>query len=376
MNYIRVVIFLILQILSFPLIAQSSGSISVTDIAGRTITLDKPAQKLVLGEGRFMAALGVLGVSDPVSKVAGMMNDFRLYDPNTFSVYAETFPAINDIPTFGHTTEDSVSVEKIILLNPDVAIFGLEGHGPGARSHHITDKLQAAGIPIVFIDFRADPIKNTGRSVEILGAVLGLQKEAIRFSEYYSRQLELVRSRVSTIPKMGFPKVLLDLRVDNAQACCYTVTDGLFASMAEFAGARNLAKDVLSSRVGQLSLEYVLTADFDIYIGTAYGNPSDYHMRYERILSGVNVKPEQARNSLLQTMQARGLSSIDAARNKKSYALWHHFYNSPLNLYAIQKMATWFHPKVFEDIEPEATLKKLLDGFKPLDLMGEYSASL
>lgn len=354
----------------------SDKAITITDIAGRTVTLSRPAQKVVLGEGRFMAVLGVLGISNPVSRVAGMMNEFRVYDPNTFSIYARTFPGIEKIPTFGHTSEDSVSVEQLILLNPEAAIFGLDGHGPGARSHHITEKLRAAGIPVIFIDFRQAPIKNTAKSVEIVGQVLGQEEAGRTFADYYQHRLQAIAKGVANIAEGSRPRVLFDLRVDSAQPCCFTVAKGLFATMAGYAGAKNVAATVLDSRVGQLSREYVLTADIDVYIGTAFGDPAAADDAFQRIVAGPGTTPQQARASLRQTLDARGLTSLAAVKEGRAYALWHHFYNSPLNLYAIEKMATWFHPDIFAELNPEATLKRLLAGFAPLKLEGEYATAL
>lgn len=38
-------------------------------------------------------------------------------------------------------------------VGPDAAIFGIEGLGPGARAGHVIERLAAAGIPNVFVDF-------------------------------------------------------------------------------------------------------------------------------------------------------------------------------------------------------------------------------
>lgn len=377
MKRLILVFFCLFNLIGGHSFAKQAGEISIIDISGQEVVLPQVAQKVVLGEGRFLAALSVLGITDPIDKIAGMMNEFRTYDPTTYAVYAKEFPQINTIPTFGHTSEDSVSVEKILLLDPDLAIFGLDGHGPGARSHHIIEKLKHAGIPVMFIDFRQDPIKNTPTSIEILGKAFGVEQEANKFAKYYRSQIGLIESRVANIPITNRPKVLLDLRVDNSQPCCFTVAEGLFASMAELAGGRNIANEVLESHVGQISLEYVMTTNFDIYIGTAYGSPNDYKKGlYDRIIAGVSVEKKQAQESLLQTLQVRGLSSIEPVKNNTAYGLWHHFYNSPLNLYAIQKMAKWFHPSIFDDLNPDETLKHLLSGFKPLDLSGIYAMSL
>ena len=356
---------------------QVSAEITVIDIAGRTVILDKPANKVVLGEGRFLAVLGVLGVEQPISHIAGMMNEFHLYDPAGYQQYQHVFPDIDSVPNFGHTSEDSVSVEKIILLNPDVAIFGLNGHGPGARSKHITDRLEAAGIPIVFIDFRKDPLKNTVRSVEIVGEVMGYKEAAQAYADLYNAELKKVTDGVANIPQQDYPSVLFELRADMAQECCITVAKGLFADMAEVAGGTSMAKGLLPGPVGQLSFEHIINSDFDIYIGSAIGSMLDLDNQgsYKRLLLGPGVDETTARKSLDTLVARTGFAEITAIKTHHSHAIWHHFYNSPLNIFAIQKMAQWFHPQIFSELEPEKVLNELLGNFDGVDLSGNYAVS-
>jgi iron complex transport system substrate-binding protein len=293
--------------------AAGAAPITVIDIAGRTVSLPAPAQKVVLGEGRFMTIFGVLGVADPVSRVAGMMNEFRLYDAAGFARYQRAFPVIDQIPNFGHTTEQSVSIEKILLLNPDVAIFGLDGHGPGAASTHIIQRLEAAKIPVLFIDFRVDPIGNTAKSVELVAKVLGLDAAGAAFRQFHEAELARISQRVAAIPVNQRPTVLFDLRVQGSEECCFTVGKGLFASMAEFVGARSLATNVMATPVGKLSKEFVLSTPFDVYVGTAVGGESDLAAKspvFDRIVTGAGVTPEQARQSLRDVLAARGFGQL------------------------------------------------------------------
>ena len=367
----------VVMMLVFLTVLPANAEINITDIAGRTVTLDKPANKVVLGEGRFLAVLGVLGVEQPISRVAGMMNEFRLYDPAGYQQYQKAFPEIDAVPTFGHASEESVSVEKIILLNPDVAIFGLNGHGPGARSKHITDRLEAAGIQIVFIDFRQDPINNTVKSVEIVGQVMGREDAAQQYANLYNSELKKITDGIATITEADYPSVLFELRADMGQECCMTVAKGLFADMAELAGGISVAKGLLPGPVGQLSFEHVINSNFDVYIGSAIGSMLDVENQdsYKRLLLGPGVDITAAKNSL-NTMSGRlGFAEMAAIKTHRSHAIWHHFYNSPLNIYAIQKMAQWFHPQLFSDLEPEKVLDELLANFDGVDLSGNYAVS-
>ncbi|MCL6417609.1 ABC transporter substrate-binding protein [Aestuariirhabdus sp. Z084] len=377
---------LLLALLTFTF--EAKATIRLVDIAGRTVVLEKPAEKVVLGEGRFMSVLGVLGIKQPTRRVVGMMNDLRLYDPASFERYRQSLPDIDDIPSFGNTNEQSVSVEKIILLNPDVAIFGLSGHGPGKRSRHIIERLEAAGIPIVFIDFRSDPIKNTARSVEIVGEVLGVPEKGKAFSEFYRQELNKVSRVVNDIDPSEYPSVLFELRVSNRQACCLTVSRGMFAEMASVAGGRSIATDLLPGQVGELSLEHAIRSEFDIYVGTAIGSlaesepggsvsgKNDKDRHYQNMVLGPGVNQLQARASLQALLSRKGVEDFSAIEKGRAYAIWHHFYNSPMNIYAVQRLAKWFHPERFASLNPEEMLSTMLEGFYPVDLAGSYSVAI
>lgn len=141
---------------------------TITDVAGRQVELPKKADRILLGEGRLIYAVALLEGKKPFSRIVGWQGDFRKLDPHTYAAYKAKFPEIDDIPLIGNTTAESVSAEKVLALRPDVAVFGLSGHGPG-RSSELVAQLEKAGVPVVFIDFRTSPLKNTVPSMRILG---------------------------------------------------------------------------------------------------------------------------------------------------------------------------------------------------------------
>ncbi|MBO6838753.1 MAG: Fe3+-hydroxamate ABC transporter substrate-binding protein, partial [Alphaproteobacteria bacterium] len=57
--------------------AQAKDLVTVTDLAGRTVEVAVPVQRIVLGEGRFLPSLGILDREDPTARIVGMMGDFE-----------------------------------------------------------------------------------------------------------------------------------------------------------------------------------------------------------------------------------------------------------------------------------------------------------
>ena len=66
--------------------------ITVTDIAGRTVELQKNPQKVVLGEGRMIYTMALLDQEDPFQRVVGWKDDMIRFDPDAYRKYLEGVP--------------------------------------------------------------------------------------------------------------------------------------------------------------------------------------------------------------------------------------------------------------------------------------------
>jgi iron complex transport system substrate-binding protein len=352
----------------------SAAALEIEDIIGRKVILNGPAEKVLLGEGRFLVAVSLLDPEKPVSRVAGLLNEFKRFDPTGFSRYTKAFPELKKVPIFGQTSEESVSLEKAIMLKPDAAIFGVSGHGPKESSLQMIESLEAAGVPVVFIDFRDDPLGKTSKSMRILGRVLGCEEKAERFASFHEAQTARVVDRLKGF-KGKRPTVLLEARVGFGGQCCFTMASGMFADLIEAAGGDNIAAGRLPGATGVLNLEYVLEADPEVYIGSAIGS-KESGIANGRIVLGAGISPETARASLAVAVARPGLDKMQAIQNGRAIGIWHHFYNSPFNVYALQAMAERLHPELFADLKAEKTLQTMLDWIGPVDLSGTYAVNL
>ncbi len=59
-------------------------------------------------------------------------------------------------------------------------------------------------------------------------------------------------------------------------------------------------------------------------------------------------------------------------RNGRVYGLWHIFNNNPANFLAVEVLAKWFHPELFADIDPDASLRELNERFLLVAMQGTY----
>jgi iron complex transport system substrate-binding protein len=346
----------------------SSWAATVTDIAGRSVEVPAKVDRILLGEGRLFYAVSLLEGKKPFDRIVGWQGDFRKLDPQTYSVYQAKFPEIDKIPLIGNTTADSVSPEKVLTLNPDVAIFGLSGHGPG-RDSQLVKQLEKAGVPVVFVDFRTSPLKNTLPSMRLLGKVLHREQQAENYINFYQDNVRLVTDVTSKIPDNQKPSVFIELKAATSDDCCGTAGNGNMGDFIDLAGGNNIAKGLLPGALGQINLEKVLSANPDVYIASGAKAPD---AKDPGIKLGAKVTEQQARDSLNSAMQRTGISTLKAVQDGNSHAIWHSYYNSPYNVLAVQAFAKWIYPEKFASLDPKKTMDSMYQQFLAVDPSGTY----
>ncbi|WP_307810530.1 ABC transporter substrate-binding protein [Hafnia alvei] len=346
----------------------SSWAATVTDIAGRSVEVPAKVDRILLGEGRLFYAVSLLEGKKPFDRIVGWQGDFRKLDPQTYSVYQAKFPEIDKIPLIGNTTADSVSPEKVLTLNPDVAIFGLSGHGPG-RDSQLVKQLEKAGVQVVFVDFRTSPLKNTLPSMRLLGKVLHREQQAENYINFYQDNVRLVTDVTSKIPDNQKPSVFIELKAATSDDCCGTAGNGNMGDFIDLAGGNNIAKGLLPGALGQINLEKVLSANPDVYIASGAKAPD---AKDPGIKLGAKVTEQQARDSLNSAMQRTGISTLKAVQDGNSHAIWHSYYNSPYNVLAVQAFAKWIYPEKFASLDPKKTMDSMYQQFLAVDPSGTY----
>jgi len=355
--------------------AQPAATTTVTDLAGRTVRVPAKVERILLGEGRLLPLLAVFDKDDPARRLVAMMGEFEKLDAPGYAQWTRRFPQIDKVPRVGRTSSGSFSDEQAITLKPQLAILGLAGgHGPSERDRETLARLEAAGTSVVFIDLRHDPLVNTPRSMLLLGEVLGKKAEAEAFVAYWRAQLAVVADRLAKA-RPEAPTVFLENRVGLSEGCCDTMV-GLVGKLLDAAGSRNVAKDLIPGEFGTLNPEFLIARQPRFYVGTGIGALATQQQMPLRVVLGADATPEAAQASLARAVQRRGIAQLQAVKEGRAYAMWHHFYNSPFNVVAVQVFAKWLHPELFADLDPRATLQTLYDRFQPIPLEGVYWTAL
>ncbi|MBW8724208.1 MAG: ABC transporter substrate-binding protein [Inquilinus limosus] len=360
-------LFLLTFLVSIP--ARAEWPVTVTDAAGRQVTVPHQPRAVLLGAGINLVALALLD-PDPVSLLAGWADDTRRYDPGLYAAFLARFPQLAEVPVVGGGTDESFSLEKALTVGADLAIFGA-WQAETEQGRQILDRLTAAGVPAVVVDFNHRPLANTAPGMRLLGRVLGREDRANAFADFWEVRLNRIRRRMAAHPEPG-PTVLLHA-YPQPEECCWAFGETGLGELVSLVGGRNIAADRFpDAGGGVLSLEYVIGRDPQVYIATGLPQAEDA----PGFVVGPGVPAEVARRNLAAVLAAPGLSGLAAAREGRVHGLWNFFNAVPLNIVAVEAVARWVRPEIFGDLDPGATLAEINSRFSALPFDGALWISL
>ena len=151
---------------SSPLLA-----LNVTDDTGRTVTLDKPAQRIVSLAPYITELLFAAGAGE---FIVGTVSH------SDYPAAAKALPRIGDHPL--------LDLEAIVALQPDL-IVAWESGSPRAQ----VEKLRQLGIPVWYNEPRH--LTDIGNSIERLGRLAGTQATASRAAQDFRMRLQGLQQR-------------------------------------------------------------------------------------------------------------------------------------------------------------------------------------
>ncbi|MEP5731149.1 MAG: ABC transporter substrate-binding protein [Sulfitobacter sp.] len=350
-------------------------TITVTDIAGRVVDVEKNPTKVVIGEGRMIYSIALLDKENPFQRVVGWKNDMVLFDPDAYRKYLAVFPEAADIPSFGSPYSDEWNLEAVISLGTEVVLMNL-GNLLKAQESGIIEKLEEAGVATIFVDFRQDPTQNTIPSLQILGRIFDKRDEADAFGDYYQKQMKLIYARVQGIADDDKPIVFIERAAGyNPGKCCNTFGAANLGRLVDLSGGRNWGSFKSPGYSTAVSLEAIFADDPDVIIGTG-ANWAEANPATEAVLFGYEADTAKVQDRLGSLANREGWPELSAVKNGRFHSVYHQFYNSPYHFVAMQAFAKWLHPELFADIDPDATMKELHDTFLPIDYSGVFWGSL
>lgn len=144
---------------------SKTSDITITDQAGRVVTLDQPAEKVVSGYYIATSTLIGLGQEDTLVGVE-MKADKRM-------IYQKAAPQVIDLPAMGN--KKSFNVEECAKAKPDVVFL------PNSLSSYV-DKLEELGMKVIILN--PETMQDYDEAIKIIATVTGANKEADAYFTY------------------------------------------------------------------------------------------------------------------------------------------------------------------------------------------------
>jgi len=340
----RTIAWLLCMLLSLPAIAAE-----VVDLRDRKVQVPDTIQKISIDDGRYLVALALLH-ADPVRLLAAWSGDTNRIGEETYARYVAKFPALKTLPLVA-SSAGSFNVEQVLSAAPDVAVVSL-GSGPSDAQ---VAQLQAAGIPVVFIDFFTNPFRNQEASLRLLGDLTGARERADAFIAFRREHLQRITQGVAGLSETDRPSVFVEAHAGVTTDCCNSPGKGNMGDYVELVGGHNIGADVLKGPFGKINLEYVISRDPKIYIAT--GGP---HLeRSGGLVLGVGYDAQRAQAALRKIASRQGIAELGAVKSGNTHGIAHQLLNSPIDIVAIEAFAKWIHPERFADVDPAKTLDEI-----------------
>ncbi|MEM9319447.1 MAG: ABC transporter substrate-binding protein [Pseudomonadota bacterium] len=351
-------------------------AITLTDIAGRQVTLPDNPTRIILGEGRMMYSVAAIEDGNPFENIIGWKDDLVQFDPDAYRRFAEAFPDDAErMINFGNPYSGDFSIETVLQNEADLVILELGGLF-NAEETGLIERLDEAGVPVVFLDFRRNATENTIPSLLILGRILGEEANTAEFIDFYIAEMRRVTNVIDGIPAEERPLVAIENAAGWQQDfCCWSFGPYNYGRFVELAGGVNLGSTLANAYSVDLTMEGIIAADPDVVFGTG-ANWAEARPEVTATLLGYEGDPAVNQERLQALASRPGFENLRAVEEGRFHSIYHQFYNSPYHFVAIQQLAQWFYPEEFPDLDVEDTMTRLHDQFLPFEYQGQFWVSL
>ncbi|HEB56250.1 MAG TPA: cobalamin-binding protein [Gammaproteobacteria bacterium] len=232
-RYGFILLALIVLLLSMP--DLHAESLSVRDDAGRLVTLDKPAQRIVTLAPHAVELLFAAGAGD------------RIVATVSYSDYPAQAKVIPEIGSY-----TAVDVERILALQPDLVIAWQSGN----RKNEI-DKLIQLGLTIFINEPRS--IEDVANSIERLGKLTATETVANRFVKKFRQHYRRLQKNYQ-----NKSRVRMFYQIWNHPLMTINGRH-LISAVMRLCGAENIFSD-MSALSASVSVEAVIAAKPEIII--------------------------------------------------------------------------------------------------------------
>ena len=317
------------------IIVGKEKELTIVDSADRIVTVKKPIERAVVCAPRRMEVyhaevMRALKVQDKIVGVSSYIAKKKIY-----------FPELRKLPNVG-----SEDYEAMLNLNPDLVFMA-------STAAKAAEKLP--GIPVVgFKCYKPDTLIE---ELEKLGYIFGSKEEAQKFIGFYEGYMNTIEERTEGISEEDRPRVYLESISTSGKKWTSSGSKSGYHQKIEMAGGNNIFGDISGSWI-TVDPEEVIMHDPEVILvrvrdEVGGGYASDDITELSEVRDEIMNRPE--------------LAEVTAVKNKKVYVFNVDILGGLNYLPGTAYLAKWFHPELFEDLDPKAIHQEYLTRFQGLD---------
>lgn len=341
---------------------------TITDVMGREVSLNLPADRVFLGF--YYPDYLAVGGKESFDKVVGFSREvWEGWTPAQWDMYRAAMPQLETLPDVGEIEAGTFSVEKLLELNPEVAVLAEWQYlalGPDA------DRIEDAGIKLVIVDYNAETLERHRASTEIFGEITGQPERAAELIDLYEGSVKSVQDRIAAA---GREKPSFYVEFGNKGPAEYSVTfnKNMWGALSDLAGADNIAKPYIEWW-GTMNPEQVLASKPEVIILT--GRETELKKNKEALVMGVGIERAEAARRLDGFTKRPGWSELPAVQNGRVFGLYHGASRTLADYTMVQFMAKALYPDLFEDLDPEAEYIAYHKKYLPIVPEGTFTLTM
>lgn len=340
--------------------AVDAYPVTVIDVAGREVRLERAPRRIFLQNGGHLLALALLNREDPFARLVAWENNLGNSDPTIWNLMRQRWPQGEQVPELHFDASGNADLERLVRMKPDLLLLELRARSAVERGP--TQAVMAAlGIPILYVDASIDPLGNTPRTIRTLGQALGQQARAEEYMAFHAARWQALRAGIAQAREAGMaaPRVFIESRAGRLglDQCCYSQGRTSWGQMVDAAGGNNYATPLLRGSTGDIALERLIRDRPEHYVMTGTA----------RVRRGARVIPfgygatREAAVAVMADLMARPAFSL-VARGPADCAqgLYHQFYTSAYNIAALEYLGRMMYPGTLGHLDPAQTYREII----------------
>jgi ABC-type Fe3+-hydroxamate transport system substrate-binding protein len=353
---------LLAAVATLAFVGQAFADITVTDVKGRTVTVPDVPERVVLGF-YYEDYLAIAG-PDALDKVVALsLSTWKDWRPNQFALYEKALPKLSSIPDIGNTEDNTFSIEKVVAAKPDLLIlaaWSYDALGEGVK------QIEAAGIPIVVLDYNAQTVEKHVASTLALGKLMGTEDRAEQLAKDYEAAMADIDARIKAAGPTD-KKVYVELAQKGAAEVGNSYGDTMWGALVEKLGGKNIAKGQVGNW-GPLSPEYVLAEKPDLIFLAG----SEWLSRPQSVQVGFGADPALTRERMKPYVERAGWSELPAVKNGQVHAIYHGGARTLSDFVYAQYIAKQLYPDAFKDVDPAKNIADYYAKWLPIKAEGVF----